>query len=93
MIPLICGIQKNSTNEPINKTEIEPQMQKTNLWLPRGKGQGEINWETGIDIYTILYIKQITNKNLVYSTGNSTQYSVMTYMGIESKKEWIYGYV
>ena len=28
--------------------------------------------------------------NLLYSTGNSTQYSVMTYMGIESKKEWIY---
>ena len=23
-------------------------------------------------------------------TGNLTQYSVMTYMGIESKKEWIY---
>ena len=56
-------------------------------------GVGGINWEIGIDIYTILYIKQITNKNLLYSTGNSTQYSVMTYMGIESKKEWIYVYV
>ena len=30
--------------------------------------------------------------NLLYSTGNSTQYSVMTYMGKESKKEWIYVY-
>ena len=30
-------------------------MHKTNLWLPRGKG-GRINWEIGIDIYT-LYIK------------------------------------
>ena len=27
---------------------------------------------------------------LLYSTGNSTQYSVMAYMGKESKKEWIY---
>ena len=34
-----------------------------------------------------------TNKNLLYSTGNSTQYSVMTYMGKESGKEWIYVFV
>ena len=50
---------------------------------------GRINWETGIDIHTLLYIKGITNKDLLYSTGNSTQYSVMTYMGKESIKEWI----
>ena len=42
---------------------------------------------------SLLYIKQITNKDLLYSTaGNSTQYSVMTYMGTESKKEWRYMY-
>ena len=58
----------------------------------RGNVGGRMNWEIGIDIYTI-YKKQITNKNLLYSTGNSTQYSVMTYMGKESKKEWIYVYV
>ena len=44
----------------------------------------------GIDIYTLLYIKC---KDLLYSTGNSTQYSVMSYMGKESKTEWIYVYV
>ena len=37
--------------------------------------------ETGIDLYTRLCIKEITNKDLLYSTGNSTQYSVMVYMG------------
>ena len=42
-----------------------------------GEGGGRINWEIGIDIYTLLYIKQITNKDLLYSTGNSTQYSEM----------------
>ena len=47
-------------------------------------GGGEINWEIGIDIYTLLYIKQITNKNPLYSTGDSTQYSIMAYMGKES---------
>ena len=31
-----------------------------------------MNWEIGIDIYTLLYIKQMTNENLLYSTGNST---------------------
>ena len=49
-----------------------------------------INWEIGIDIYTLLCIKQTTNKNLLYSTRKSTQYSVVNYMGKESKKEWIY---
>ena len=58
----------------------------------RGRGGG-INWEIGIDIYTLLYIKYITNKDLLYSTGNSTQYFVMAYMRKESKKEWIYVYV
>ena len=51
----------------------------------------EINCKIGVDTYTLLYIKQI-NKNLLYSTGNSTQYSVMIYMGKESKKEWMYVY-
>ena len=30
------------------------------------------------------------NKDLLYSTGKFTQYSVITYMGKESEKEWIY---
>ena len=62
------------------------------LRLPGENGGGGINWEIGIDIYALLYIKQITNKDLLYSTGNSTQYFVMTYMGKESKKQWIYVY-
>ena len=52
----------------------------------QGVGWGGINWKTGIDIYTLLYIKQITNKHLLYHTGKSTHYSVMAYMGKESKK-------
>ena len=53
-------------------------------------GGGGINWETGIDTYTLLHVKQITNKDLLYSTGNSTQYCTMAYMEKDSKKEWIY---
>ena len=45
-------------------------------------GEG-INWGIDSDIYTLVYIKQITNKGLLYSRGNLTQYSVMAYMGKE----------
>ena len=41
MILLICGIEKNNTNELIYKTETDSQTQKTNLWLPKGKGEGK----------------------------------------------------
>ena len=32
---------KNHTSELIYKTEIETQTWKTNLWLPKGKGERE----------------------------------------------------
>ena len=32
------NLKENDTNELIYKTEIDPQPQKTNLWLPKGKG-------------------------------------------------------
>ena len=57
-----------------------------NKLIVTGKQGGGINSEIGIDIYIILYIRKITNKNLLYCTGNSIQYSVMTIMGTESKK-------
>ena len=42
---------------------------------------------------TYTYIKQIPNKNPLYSTRYSTQYSVVAYMGKESKKKTEYMYV
>ena len=44
--------------------------------------KGEVTWEIGIDIYTLLCIKH--NTDLLHSTGNFTQYSVMTYMEKDS---------
>ena len=61
--------------------------------IRESRREGYICWEIGTDIYTVLYINQITNKDLVYSTGNSTQYRVKTFMGVESKKEWVYVHV
>ena len=83
---LICWIlKKNDTNKRICKTDTDSQALKINLWLLKGKGEGvwRIDWE--FKIYTLLYIKQIINKDLLYTTGNSIQYSVITYMGKESE--------
>ena len=42
-----------------------------------GAGGGIVR-EFGIDVYTLLYFKWITNKDLLHSIGNSAQYSVIT---------------
>ena len=65
--------KKKDTNELIYKIETDSQTQRA---VTRG-----IEWEFEIDTYTMLYLKQITNKDLLYSTGNSAQYSVVTQMG------------
>ena len=50
-----------------------------NLWLPgRKDGEGGIDWEFGIDMYTLLYLKWIINKDLLYNTGNSAKYYITT---------------
>ena len=86
---------KYDTNELIYKTETDSQTQKTNLWLQtygyqRGKGGRGINQEFWISRYKLLYIKQINNKVLLYSTGNYIQYLVITYNGKEYEKEYTY---
>ena len=45
--------------------------------------------EVEIKIYTLLYVKYRTNKDLLYSTGNYSQYFVITYTGKESEKEYV----
>ena len=44
-------------------------------------------------MYTLLYFKWITNKDLLYSTGNSTQRYMAVWMGGESGGEGIHVYV
>ena len=44
----------------------------------QGEGWGWVDSEFGMDIHTLLYLKQITNKVLLYSTENSAHYSVIT---------------
>ena len=51
------------------------------------RNTGGINQEPGMNIHTLLYLRQITNKDLLHSTGNSTQYPLITAVRKESKKE------
>ena len=60
-----------------------------NLWLLEGRIPGGRDGECGKDMSTLLYLKQITNKDLVQSTGNSAQCYVAAWMGADFREEWI----
>ena len=46
-----------------------------------------------MDMYTLLYLKWITNKDLLYCTWNSTQCYMPAWMEEEFGGEWIHAYV
>ena len=53
ILPCICGIQKNGMDDLIFKAEIETQREKKMFRYQNWKGGG-MNWEIGIDIYTLI---------------------------------------
>ena len=58
---------ENGTDESVCRAEIETQMQRANVWTPRGEaagGGGGMNWAIGIDMYTLICIKWMTNKKI-----------------------------
>ena len=57
-----------------------------------GRGGGIVR-EFGMDVYTLLYLKWITNKDVLYSAWNSAQCHVAAWMGGEFGGEWIHVYV
>ena len=55
---------------------------KNKFIVVRGQDEGEgIVRELGTDVYTLLYLKWITSKDLLYSTENSTKCHVTAWMG------------
>ena len=73
-------LQSRNRDKDIGKTHMDT----------KGERRAGMYREFGLCIYTVLCIKWIINKNLLYTTGNSTWYSVESYMGRKSKKEGIY---
>ena len=58
--------------------------------VTKGGRRGGINYKFWTNRYILLYIIEINNKDLLYSTGNYIQYFVITYNGKESEKVYIY---
>ena len=54
---------------------------------------GGLDWDFGIGICTLRYMEQLANRDLIYSSENFNQYSVMIYVGKESEREEICAYV
>lgn len=54
---------------------------------------GERDREFGIHRHTLLYLKQITNMVLLYSTGKSAQHYVVAWIERGLEIEWIHVYV
>ena len=73
----------------------DSQTWRINLWLQelgRRREEGIVR-EFGMDRYTLLYLKSVTNKDLLYSPGNSAQCHVAAWMGEEFGEKWIHMYV
>ena len=59
--------RKKGADEPIHcKAEIETQTWRANVWTPM-RGRVGMDWEVGIDIYTLLCMKWMAGKDLLYS--------------------------
>ena len=56
----------------------------------KGKKWDVMNWEIWIDVYSLLYIKQITNENLLYSMGNSVLCGDLNGKEIQKKRGYTY---
>ena len=92
MTSLICGLKKKGDRT----IQIQNRKKVTNVENKhgyQGARWGRINWKIDTDTYTLLSIKQITNKDLLCSTGSATQHSVMSYGKKNQNEEWIYLYV
>ena len=46
--------------------------------------------EFGTERYTLLYLKWITNKDLLYSSGNFAQCYVAAWMAVGFGREWLH---
>ena len=56
--------------------------------VARGEEEGKDAWLFGMDTNTLLCLKWISNKDLLYSTGDSAQCHLAAWMGGESGGEW-----
>jgi len=76
--------KRNDTNECEKQKETHRFREGT-----YGCGR-EMVKKFGMVIYTLLYLKRITNKDLLYSTWSSAQCYMAAWMGGDFGREWIH---
>ena len=85
-IPYKRNLKRNDTNECKKRKRLIDLENK--FMVARGKGNGR---ELETDMYTLLYLKGIFNKDLLYSTWNSAQCYLATWMrGSLGENEYMY---
>ena len=72
-IPYTRSLKINDTNELTKQRLTDSENE-----LTVGGGEEGIGGDFGTDMYTLLYLKWISIKDLLYGTGNSAQYSITT---------------
>ena len=82
-ISYMCNIKRNDTNELTKQKETQRLREQTYGWQQGYKWWEGIVREFGMDMRTLLYLKWITNKDLLYRTGNSVHCYVAAWMGGE----------
>ena len=86
LVAIGCGSRGEVREGFPKKVKVElrfkGQMSNQSSDKKTAHGQGEGKTRSLVLTYTA-----VTNKDLLYSTGNSTQYSVITYMEKASEKE------
>ena len=50
-------------------------------------GGGGMNWEIGIDMYTLMCIKWITNENLLYKKKKKRKFKINKYLVTNKTKQ------
>ena len=88
--PYVWNLQSNDTNHLITKHKKTHRLRKGNYGC---EGRGRIVKGFRKVMYTLLYSKWKTNKDLLYSTWNFTQCYVPAWMGGGFGGEWIHAYV
>ena len=64
------GLQGRNRDTDVENKHMDTKGLKWGVW---GGGGGGMNWEIGIDMYTLMCIKWMTNKNLLYKKINNIQ--------------------
>ena len=72
----LLSLKKKKKRQSESETDSQVREQIYGYW--RKWWKGGIDWLLATDMYTLLCLQQITNKDLLCSTGNSAQYSAIT---------------